>query len=213
MFYEPIRCNTQPLTDLSATDVARVRTHYGLNRYYPVDLAALFNERSDRFDDGFRGFFDYYESSSISYDGIPFVVKPDGVNTVSSTVPGRERFDFFPGIERIRKVFTLGVGTYLAAAFGHETLWCANPAHFWWEIEYQDGTTERVFPRNRRTGRQEWSDILRADGSVERFPASPDGYVHLYEIEVADKPVRRVSMQDNFNPADYTVLALTVEAR
>lgn len=189
------------------------RSPTGPWHYQALDLSALYNETNDRLDDGVRGLFDYYGVPLISVLDIPFRVKTCGVNTVSSTVAGEESFRFnLKSGRTVHRVLVLGVGTYLADYLGHEKLWCANPDHFWWEIHYTDGSADKVFPTDVVLRRQEWSDILRSEGAVASFPASPTGYVHLYElVPDAGKPIDYLVMKDNFNPADYTVLAITLE--
>ena len=148
--------------------------------YITLDLEGLYTERHDRLDDGYRGFWEYYTSPDISYFDIPFRVKTEGINTVSSTVPGREAFQFPIGRLGVNRVYMLGVGTYLAHYFGHNYLWCDDPTHFWFEIHYGDGTQEQVSPTDYVTGFQRWADILYGaafglGGEVESFPASPIG--------------------------------------
>ena len=191
-------------------DNVRVESSAATDQYQILDLESVYNERHDNFDNAYRGFSEYYAEENISYHGVPFKVKLDGNNVVSTTVPGKEEILFPIHREHVNGIYMLGVGTYLGDLFGHKQSWCDDPTHFWFEIHYGDGTSEEVFPTDNVTGLERWSDILRGDGGVESFPASPIGYVHLYGIDVQDKYVDHIVMKDNHDIADYTVLAMTL---
>lgn len=177
-----------------------------------IDLDALYTEPHDHFDNGARGFFDYYSTPFVSYSGVPCLVNTDGINTLSSTLGGMEAFQISAGGTAVSVVWMLGVGTWLGPSLGHAPGGCNDPTHFWFELHYTDGTTTSVFPTDYMTGQQLWADILNGVGGVESFPASPIGYVHLYRIDAdSDNNLDFIVMKDNHPVGDYTVLALTLE--
>ena len=190
--------------------------------YVPIDLGAAYNEYSDGFDDPYsppRGFFTYYEDASIAYNGVPFTVRPatspPTYNVVSTPVHETASVDLPVPHGRLARIYLLGVGTWLADYLGHQRLWCDDPEHLWFRVDYEDGTSEDLFPVDVETGLAQISDILRGEGAVESFDASPVGYVHMYELMPDDKVVAGLSFHDNCAdpPGDFTILALTVETR
>lgn len=186
--------------------------------YVEVALDGVYTETHDTLDNGVRGLFDYYTSSPVTRNGIPFRVKTSGVNTVSTRTAGPQDITIPVDLENVIKVHMLGVGTYLATGLGHETLWCADPGHFSLDVHYADATAESLFPTDTVTGLPRWSDILygsmySGEGEVDVFPASPWGHVHQYYIDTDPaKPISHIILRDKFaGNADYTILAMTAE--
>jgi len=188
--------------------------------YVPVALSSTCNEYSDAFDDPYsppRGFFAYYEESSVTYNGVPFNVEPatspPTFNVVSTPVHDTATVELPVPHARLAHIYFLGVGTWLADYLGHQPLWCDDPSHFWFRVRYEDGSYDDLFPVDVATGLPRISDILQGEGAVASFPASPIGYVHMYELTPDDKVVAGLSLRDNCSdpPGDFTILALTVE--
>jgi len=200
--------------------------------FIEVDLYPYYTEDYNLFDNGYRGFFDYFDEDHITIPDLPgatFYVKSknhSGPHVLSSTLEGTESIEIpinEPGIER---AYILGTGTYLSSAFGHGTLWCDDISHFSFTLYYSDGTEEEVFPINTLTGLSRWSDILHGymygydDVAVGHFPASDWGHYHLYQINVdSHKTLSTITMNDKAGGVlgidtvgDYSILAVTLQS-
>jgi len=171
-------------------------------QYTRVVLDSYFNAPHTTY---FRTFF---TSENINIDGIPFLIKLSGNNTIMTPLQG-------PGVVTIpirrgpSNIYILGFGTFISRDFGHKDLYCDSIDHFSITLGYVDGTREEKFPIDARLGLPQWSDILRAEGAVAHFEG---GYIHMYKVPVGGRELEYISINDKYGGlASYWIIAITLE--
>lgn len=221
--------------------------------YATVDLSRAYNASTGSIDMWFdeswnivpKGFLEYFQGEDVSFMGIPFKVKPTGLNAAATPVLGPLAGVQFPApfpdlttpLSWInnKRVYVLGVGTWLAPEFNHAGQYACSPAcglHLQFSLVRMDSSEVETFPTDSVTGFQQWADVLNGEGAVQAFnwrlnPFTGEtglGFIHMYQIDIPSATqLQCVTMRDwatgdnmrylwnpSPSPGSYTVLAMTV---